>query len=147
MEKGRPTKYKKEYDEQAYKLALLGATDKEIGDFFNVEEATINNWKKSHPDFFVSIKKGKNIADAEVANKLYHRALGYEHEEDKIFNDNGKALIVPTTKHYPPETAAAIFWLKNRQPKKWRDKQELEHSGEISTQINIIPASKRDEDE
>jgi len=35
-------------------------------------------------------------------------------------------LIVPTVKHYPPDTTAAIFWLKNRQPAKWREKQEVE---------------------
>jgi hypothetical protein len=34
MERGRPTKYKEEYNEQAYKLCLLGATDKELADFF-----------------------------------------------------------------------------------------------------------------
>lgn len=123
---GRPTDYKIEYNEQVYKLCLLGATDSEIGDFFNVDERTINNWKVEFPEFFQSIKKGKEYADANVANKLYNRALGYEHKEDKIFNDQGVPLIVPTVKHYPPDTTAAIFWLKNRQPAKWREKQEVE---------------------
>ncbi|QES94394.1 terminase [Empedobacter brevis] len=123
---GAPSLYKTEYNEQARKLCLLGATDAELGDFFNVTETTINNWKIDFPEFFESIKKGKEYADANVANKLYNRALGYEHEEDKIFNDQGVPLIVPTIKHYPPDTAAAIFWLKNRQPAKWREKQEVE---------------------
>ncbi|WP_313386917.1 hypothetical protein [Chishuiella sp.] len=123
---GRPTDYKVEYNEQVYKLCLLGATDSEIGDFFNVSEVTINAWKKEYPEFLKSIKKGKEYADANVANKLYNRALGYKHEEDKIFNDQGVPLIVPTVKHYPPDTTAAIFWLKNRQPAKWREKQEVE---------------------
>lgn len=123
---GAPSLYKTEYNEQARKLCLLGATDAELGDFFNVTETTINNWKIDFPEFFESIKKGKEYADANVANKLYNRALGYEHEEDKIFNDQGVPLIVPTVKHYPPDTTAAIFWLKNRQPAKWRDKQEVE---------------------
>lgn len=123
---GAPSLYKTEYNEQARKLCLLGATDAELGDFFNVDERTINNWKVEFPEFFQSIKKGKEYADANVANKLYNRALGYEHEEDKIFNDQGVPLIVPTIKHYPPDTAAAIFWLKNRQPAKWREKQEVE---------------------
>ena len=35
---GRPTEYKEEYNEQVYKLCLLGAKDKELADFFNVEE-------------------------------------------------------------------------------------------------------------
>lgn len=123
---GRPTNYKVEYNEQVYKLCLLGSTDKDIADFFNVDERTINRWKDDYKEFCQSIKKGKEYADANVANKLYNRALGYEHEEDKIFNDQGVPLIVPTIKHYPPDTTAAIFWLKNRQPAKWRDKQEVE---------------------
>jgi len=125
---GRPSKYKDEYAQQAYKLCLLGATDKDLASFFEVNEDTINQWKRDHPDFSESIKGGKEIADATVAQKLYHRAIGYEHPEDKIFNDNGKAMVVPTTKHYAPDPTAAIFWLKNRQSAKWRDKQELEVS-------------------
>lgn len=135
---GRPTKYKPEYDDQVYKLCLLGATDKEIANFFEVEESTINNWKLDYQSFLESIKKGKELADANVAQKLYHRAIGYEHLEDKIFNDQGTPLIVPTIKHYPPDPTAGIFWLKNRQPAKWRDKQEIEHSGEVTSNISSL---------
>lgn len=122
---GRPTDFKEEYVEQVEKLCKLGATDKEIADFFEVTEQTINNWKTDFPHFFESIKKGKIFADAEVANKLYHRAIGYEHAEDVIFNNRGEEMIVPTIKHYPPDATAAIFWLKNRRAKDWRDKQDL----------------------
>jgi len=135
MARGRPTKYKKEYAQQAYKLCLLGATDADLASFFEVNEDTINEWKKVHLEFSESIKKGKEIADAEVANKLYHRALGYEHPEDKIFNDSGKPLIVPTIKHYPPDPTAAIFWLKNRQPGRWRDKQEFAIDANMAVKI------------
>lgn len=125
---GAPTLYRDEYAEQVYKLCLLGATDAELADFFNVTEQTINNWKKEHIEFFESIKKGKEIADSDIAESLYHRAKGYSHKEDKIFNNNGEPLIVPTIKHYPPDTTAAIFWLKNRKPAVWRDKQEIDHT-------------------
>ena len=126
---GRPSKYKDEFAEQAYKLCLLGATDKELADFFEVDELTINRWKGSKKEFRKSLKAGKDEADAVIAQKLYHRAKGYEHPEDKIFNDNGSPLIVPTVKHYPPDTTACIFWLKNRQRNKWRDKTEQELTG------------------
>jgi len=127
--RGRPSSYKKEYVEQVYKLCLLGAVDKEMADIFGVSEQTFNAWKKEHPEFLVSIKEGKEYADANIASRLYQRAMGYEHPEDKIFNDNGEPLVVPTTKHYPPDTAAAIFWLKNRRKDQWRDKHDLEHTG------------------
>jgi hypothetical protein len=129
---GRPSAYKAHYAEQAYKLCLLGATDKELADFFEVEESTINNWKSKHKQFLESIKKGKNQADAEVAQKLYQRALGYERDEIELKvvalgNNQGlEVQEVPVVKHYPADTTAAIFWLKNRQPGKWRDKQETQ---------------------
>ncbi|WP_430827275.1 terminase [Chryseobacterium indologenes] len=123
---GAPTKYKKEYENQVYKLCLLGAIDKEIAEFFNVCEATINNWKIEYPEFLESIKKGKQIADANVADRLYQRALGFEHDSEEIKVIEGDIERVPVRKVYPPDPTSAIFWLKNRQPAKWRDKQEVE---------------------
>ena len=121
---GRPSKYKPEYADQAKKLCMLGMTDKEMADFFGVAESTLNLWKTVHPEFSESLKGGKDLIDAQVAAKLFHRAIGYEHPEDDIRAVNGEIVITPMVKHYPPDTTAAIFWLKNRQPQKWRDKQE-----------------------
>lgn len=140
---GRPTKYKKEYDDQAFKLCLLGATDKEIADFFDVAESTINEWKLEFPEFSESLKKGKTLADANVGQRLYERALGFEHDSEEIkvvsMGKEGSGIErVPIRKIYPPDTVAAIFWLKNRQPSKWRDKQEVEHSGEIKTITGMV---------
>jgi len=133
----RPTKYRAEFAEQARKLCRLGATDRELADFFGVQESTINKWKLAHPAFSESLKTGKGMADAEVAEKLFKRATGYSHEAVKIFNDQGSPLQVPYTEHYPPDTTACIFWLKNRRPDLWRDKveQQLEHSGGITVNI------------
>ena len=131
MANGRKTKYKQEYDELAFNYCLLGAKDTQLAEFFNVTEQTINNWKKDHPSFFESIKKGKQDADAEVANSLFHRAKGYSHPEVKVFNNQGEIVTHDTLKHYPPDPTSAIFWLKNRQPKLWRDKQEIENTHKI----------------
>jgi hypothetical protein len=128
---GAPTKFREEFVTQAFKLCLLGARDKDLADFFEVDEATIYRWKAKYPDFCEALKRGKEEADSEVAQKLFHRALGYEHPEDKVFLYKGKPVVVPVIKHYPPDTGAAAFWLKNRQPHLWRDKQEVAHSGEV----------------
>ena len=125
MPAGRPTDYREEFSEQAYKLCLLKATDAQLADFFEVSEQTINTWKSKHSEFLESLKKGKQVADMEVAKSLYHRATGYSHPEDKIFNAGGEPLVVPTIKHYPPDTAAALIWLKNRAG--WTDRQEMVH--------------------
>ena len=129
-------------NEQVYKLCLLGATDKQLADFLNVSEATINNWKENDNEFLESIKKGKLIADSEIAHSLYHRAKGYSHPEDRIFNDSGTPLIVPTIKHYPPDTAAAFIWMKNRQPDTWRDKQEVENTNKNHHTVEYKNVSK-----
>lgn len=133
---GRPTLYKKEYDEQVYKLCLLGATDKEIAAFFDIEESTLNNWKEMYSKFMESIKSGKEDADANVANRLYQRAMGYKHTEDVIMQYQGQPVVVPTMKYYPPDTTAAIYWLKNRRRKadaNWNvsDKQEIDATTRI----------------
>lgn len=127
---GRPTKYDPEFHPKlAHKLALLGATDKQVADALEVCEATLNTWKKEHEAFAKQLNAGKLVADAEMAHSLYHRGLGYEHEAVKILQDKGEPVIVPYTERYPPDTAAASLWLRNRQPDKWRDKVDHEHAG------------------
>ncbi|MHB8916547.1 MAG: helix-turn-helix domain-containing protein [Desulfocucumaceae bacterium] len=138
MGAGRPTKYRPEFTEQAYKLCLLGATDREMADFFEVNEDTLNEWKKVHPEFSESLKKGKEQADAVVASKLYHRAIGYEHEDTQFATFQGEITDRETyIKHYPPDTTAAIFWLKNRQSAKWRDTQNMELTGKDGGPLTV----------
>lgn len=143
MDVGRPTKYKEEFNDQVEKLCKLGATDKEIADFFEIVESTVNEWKHTYPKFSESIKRGKTEADALVASKLFHRAIGYEHPDVDIKMYEGEIIETPLVKHYPPDPTSIIFWLKNRQPGKWRDKQEIDqktqHSGEIIFRgMNVI---------
>ena len=149
---GRPSKYKEEYCEQAEKLARLGATDKEMADFFGVTEQTLNNWKTdkdgNETPFFESLKRGKVESDARVVDSLYQRALGYSCREDKVFLVDKKPLIVPMMKQYPPDTTAAIFWLKNRRPSEWRDRQDINVTGDmpadVSAKIEEIKAKYND---
>lgn len=122
---GRPTKYDTVFNDQVTKLAKLGATDKEIADFFDVAESTINLWKQEHVEFSESIKRGKIEADANVAHALYHRAIGYEHEDIDIRVVDKEIVETPLIKYYPPDPTAGIFWLKNRRPKDWRDRQDI----------------------
>lgn len=123
---GRPSDFRPEFIEQAEKLCKLGAIDSELADFFETSIQTLNTWKLKHPEFLESIKRGKDIADAEVASKLYHRAVGYEHPDCHVSNYQGEITVTPLVKHYAPDPTACIFWLKNRQPDKWRDKTERE---------------------
>lgn len=135
MAGGRPTDYKEEYSDQVKKLCLLGATDKEIADFFGVCEKTINNWKEAHPEFLQSIRDGKKVADMEVAGKLYERATGFawtEQQAIKVKTGNGSeetVEVVDLKKATPPDVKAITYWLNNRDPDRWRDKSTQEHTG------------------
>lgn len=100
MPAGRPTKFKKEYIEQVYNLCLLGKTNEEISEIFEVSTVTLHAWMNQHPEFLNALKRGKGIADCEVVNALRSKALS-------------------------GDTTACIFWLKNRQPKQWRDRREV----------------------
>ena len=124
MAAGRPSKYSPEFDEKAEKLCRSGATDKEIADFFGVRESTLNNWKLKHPSFMESLKRGKDEVDGLVAQSLFRRAMGYSHKSEKVFQYQGAIVRATTTEHYPPDTTACIFWLKNRQPELWRERRE-----------------------
>jgi hypothetical protein len=130
----RPSKYKPEFVAQAEKLCKLGATDMEIADFFEVNVATLNRWKAEHEEFCASIKSGKSEADERVERSLFARANGFEHDDTDIRVVDGAVVQTPIRKHYPPDTTAAIFWLKNRRPGDWRDKQEVEHGGKVEIQ-------------
>lgn len=123
---GRPQSYKPEFAELAYRMALLGLDDVEMAAFFGVAPSRIYEWDKLHPEFKESRARGKLPADGEVAAKLYHRARGYEHEDMHIAVSQGEVIKTPIVKHYPPDTQAATWWLKNRQPKRWKDKFDVE---------------------
>ena len=134
--RGRPSQYREEFNEQARKLCMLGATDKQLADFFGVSEQTVNTWKTVYPAFLESLKAGKMLADAEVAHSLYQRAVGYSHPQDDIKVVEGEIVITPTTKHYPPDATSMIFWLKNRQPERWR--AQPEDGGEAPTPVKVV---------
>jgi len=124
---GRPTKWRPEYDEQVYKLCLLGATNKEIADFFKVEVSTIHYWLTHEPSFSSSVTRGREVADSNVAKSLYQRAIGYTHKEMITASYQGQITDTKEViKHYPPDTPAATLWLKNRQPQKWRDAKQVD---------------------
>lgn len=124
---GRKSLYKEEYEEMAYRLCMLGLTNAELAKAFDVHVDTIYEWKSVHSGFSDALTRGKAIADADVAVSLYKRACGYEHDAEHFSAYEGKVTATQYTKRYPPDTPAALSWLKNRQPEKWRDKQEIAH--------------------
>lgn len=124
-ERGRPPKYDPSYVTKAEKLCALGATDADLADFFEVSVRSIERWKAQHEDFCRALKVSKEVADQRVERSLYQRAIGYETDAVKIFQYEGKEVIVPYREQVQPDTTAAIFWLKNRKPEQWRDVKDV----------------------
>lgn len=114
-----------------------GLTDEQIAHNIGIRRETLYTWKKEYPNIDNALKRGKEVVDRQVENALLKRALGYRYDE--ITRENG-AITKIVTKEVHPDTTAQIFWLKNRKPDEWRDKQHLEHSGESGVRIiNDIP--------
>lgn len=142
---GRPSSFRPEYERYVRFLCRRGATDAELAEMFGVTEQTVNNWKQAHPEFFGSLKDGKAEADAEVERSLFERATGYEHQAVKFHVIDGAVQETPYVERYAPDTTAAIFWLKNRKPAEWRDRQDVAHSGTVTLESLILASFGKDE--
>lgn len=74
-----------------------GLTDEQIAHNMGVAYSTFRVWKEKYSAISAVLKKSKEIVDFEVENALLDAALG-------------------------GNITAQIFWLKNRQKAKWKDK-------------------------
>lgn len=110
-----------------------GLIDEQIAENIGINPATLYDWKKRYPEISEALKKGKEVVDIQVENALLKRALGYSYEEKKVEVSEEGTKVTKTIKEVVPDTTAQIFWLKNRRPDHWRDKQDVEHSGHIDT--------------
>lgn len=146
---GRPTKYQAAFAKLAEMFGKLGATDEQLATALDIDVANLNRWKIKYPSFRAAIKRGKDIADAKVADSLYQRAMGYSAPDVDIKVIKNKIVKTKIIKHYPPDTAAMIFWLKNRQKQQWRDKIEhgmTDGDGKDVNQVYVfkLPENGRD---
>ena len=109
-----------------------GLTDEQIAGNIGISRSTLNQWKEKYPDISDTLKRGKEVVDLQVENALLKRALGYEYEEVSEKYESGTLTEKKVTKkQVVPDTTAQIFWLKNRRPDKWKDKQDVQVSGEL----------------
>lgn len=124
---GRPTKYDPKYAAIARKACETGMTDVELADLLEVTTRTLSRWKLEHEDFCLALKAGKAVADDRVERCLFQKAVGYRSQAVKVFMPAGaeEPVYAPYEEEHAPDTTAAIFWLKNRRPKEWRDRQEV----------------------
>jgi len=116
-----------------------GLTDEQIANNMGINVATLYRWKDQYCEICESLKRGKDVVDMEVENALLKRALGYTFtettSESRYNRETGKyemCVVKSVTKEVQPDTTAQIFWLKNRRPDIWRDRQDLNVSAQIT---------------
>lgn len=125
--------------------ARNGLTDEQIAHNVGIAVGTLYDWKNKYPEISEALKRGKEVVDIEVENALLKRAKGYNYEEvthERISDpETGDAKLVVTkvvTKHVAPDVTAIIFWLKNRLPKDWRDKKDIDMRADIKNPFDGI---------
>lgn len=134
---GRRTLYDPDiHPDHAKALAMRGFTNKEIAAELKIHESTIQDWIKKYPEFSESIKVGKEPANAKVENAIFKSCVGYFVDEKRaVVVGTGEYATVETvteTRFIPPSFQSQRYWSKNRMGDRWRDVQEVEHSGTIS---------------
>ncbi|WP_054954964.1 hypothetical protein [Paenibacillus dakarensis] len=137
----RPSKYESHVKP---KLNLVeswardGLIDEQIAHNLGIGVATLYEYKNKYPEFTEALKNGKDDIDVQVENALLKRALGYTYiEVTRELTDDGMKETKRVTKEVQPDTTAQIFWLKNRRPQAWRDKQDLDVSGDLSFKVSL----------
>lgn len=129
------------------KLTLLegwarnGLTYVQIAKNMGIGETTLKDWRKKEPAINEALKKGREVVDFEVENALLKRALGYDYKEETYEDGILKKVV---TKHMAPDTTAQIFWLKNRRPKEWRSKIEINDNTQVNKLDELLEEIKKD---
>lgn len=126
-----------------------GLNDEQIANNMGIVPSTLYEWKKKYSELSEALKRGKEVVDIEVENALLKRAKGYKYDEVTqelvaVRDDEGKVIgnelqiTKIVTKEVQPDTTAQIFWLKNRKPAEWRDRQEMDMNLNTSQKFDDI---------
>jgi hypothetical protein len=136
--------YRPEYAYIALGLCWNGATNEKIAEFFDVSVDTLNRWTFKYPDLKRHIDMGRHHADQMVMEALFQSAVGYEVDVEKIFNNDGQITRVDTKEYIAPNVAAQKFWLTNRRPDRWSNREHTELSGPGGKPIQLEDVTARE---
>ncbi|HOM76853.1 MAG TPA: hypothetical protein PLE88_10085 [Anaerohalosphaeraceae bacterium] len=145
---GRKSNYKPDYVKLAYNACSRNGADiAALANLFGVHVDTIYDWMHKQPDFKEAICSGRDLFDTEkVERKLVELALGYEYEDIVAEKDEktGRVRVKKYKKQLPPNPAAIIFYLKNRQPGRWKDKIDNQVSSDLKIVVDLPDDLKPD---
>ena len=120
-----------------------GLTNEQIMKNLGIGRDSFYRYKDKYSEFSDALKKGKEVADIEVENALFKRAVGYKYKEviKEVKEIDGKksTYVKEVIKEMPGDVGAQIFWLKNRKSSKWKDKQDIDiEDNNVSITINGV---------
>ena len=148
----RPSLYETKWKDKLVVIqgwARDGLTNEQIAHNIGISATTLYDWQNKYPEFSEALKKGKEVVDREVENALLDSAKGYYYTEEQAIkvksswyvdgkrHEKEEVKVVEVRRFKPSDTTAQIFWLKNRKPADWRDKQDIQHSGDIDIMIGF----------
>lgn len=108
------------------RMAGKGGTHAEIANALGLTLADFGEARTLVEGFDEALKLGERYADDRVESALYQSAVGYHIDTEKVFHHQGIVTRAPTREFIKPDTTAAKFWLVNRRPDDWADKQQVD---------------------
>ena len=123
-----------------------GLTDKEVAEHLGVAVRTVHRWKKTHPEFQKALIETKATLDSRVELSLYRVAIGYRYTEVEVTLEDGKVTKrIEREREVPPNVAAIRLWLTNRDGANWRDKQDVNVTGDLTITLHAVDMGVPDE--
>ncbi len=105
-----------EYMEKKYEQVQMSADEHHM-----LQKVTVQKYKLEHPEA--------------TMEEIHLVELGVSRYKSVLVEERSKEVV--------PDVTAQIFWLKNRKPVEWRDKQQVEHSGEVTNTVIEMTSEER----
>lgn len=113
-------------------LAREGKTMTEIASHLGINRATLYTWSTKYPEVKSALTEGKKVADERVEQSLYEMCFGRNEREITIEKDEDGNVVkqIIRTRYIPPNVTAIQYWLQNRCNDKWKDRRQMEVTGD-----------------
>lgn len=122
---------------EVHAMAAAAMTDYEIAHALGISSSTFVNWQREDPGLRDALHLGGDAANRRVERSLFHKAMGYTFDSEKIMLEDGKITRVKTIEHVPPDTGAIVWWQKNKAG--WSDKNDVNLTANVKTEGDTDP--------
>ena len=121
----------KAHKKKIYDLCKQGITTPELADAVGLTVRQLERLIDKSEEIRLWVEKSREMVDMRVEGALYKQAIGYNSiTTEVVTHPDGTQSTKVTDKFYPPNIAASQFWLKNRQPERWKEKPAPESAEE-----------------